>query len=64
MDDLGPPAMCVLSGNVSHSYGKWMEMAFETIGKWWFNGVLWDLPSGNLTYSSYINIAMGYGKWP
>ena len=20
----------------------------NTIGKWWFNGILWDLPSGHL----------------
>ena len=24
-----------------------MTNSLKTIGKWWFNGILWDVPSGN-----------------
>ena len=28
-------------------FSNW-KMAIETLGKWWFNGISWDLP--NLVY--------------
>ena len=32
----------------------------KTIGKWWFNGILWDLPSGN---DQLTSIAMENGPF-
>ena len=33
-----------------HNYGKiTLGKPWETLGKWWFNGILRDVPSGDLT---------------
>ena len=45
----------------SGKHGKPEENLRKTIGKWWFNGILWGLPYGKLTqlwkiaYLQWIN---------
>ena len=36
-------------------HGKTIGNHGKTLGKWWFNGILWDLPSG------YVKIAIENG---
>ena len=34
-----------------------LKMAVETIGKWWFHGILWDLPNLVMTDSLLLKMA-------
>ena len=50
-------AALAASGNAEGRGGgatrpKWAAHHWKTIGKWWFNGILMDLPAG------YVKIAM------
>ena len=39
------------SSRVEYDQLKPCENHRKTRGKWWFNGILWDLPYGNLLHS-------------
>ena len=51
----GPSLMsCAGDAGSAASVKGWIQSGHEEnhrkpIGKWWFNGIQWDIPSGNLT---------------
>ena len=49
------------------NHRKTIGKPWKTIGKWWFDGILWDLPSGNQTWLAgkpHVNGALQLGKSP
>ena len=50
----GPGHASVARWNLRKTIGKPWENHRKTIGKWWFNGIEWDLPSGNLNMAIEI----------